>query len=112
MDDSIINRNDMNDDEAGDFGEYIQYKRWEWFNVPRVSPTGDFPNPMIAYNERNNLRANRERRRNLQSLAANWTCIGPVPIPNKGGEGRLNCIAINPLDSNNIYVGSPSGGIW
>jgi len=111
MNDSMINRNNMDDDEGGDFGEYIQYKRWEWFNARRVSTSGEFPDPMIAYTERNKLK-NAPQLKSLRSLSANWTCVGPVAIPNKGGEGRLNCLAINPLNPNTIYVGSPSGGLW
>ncbi len=117
------NRNSMDDDEGGNVGEYIQYKRWEWFASHRISPSGEMPDPMIAHKERNKLRldggnsnnsstGSSSRMSNLNSLSANWTSMGPAAIPAKGGEGRINCLAVNPLDTNTIYVGSPSGGLW
>src|SRR5476649_589488 len=37
--------------EDEDMAGYYQFKRWEWFVGPRLSPTGELPNPMSAYNE-------------------------------------------------------------
>ncbi|MBI2731648.1 MAG: hypothetical protein HYX40_13035 [Sphingobacteriales bacterium] len=40
--------------------------------------------------------------------AANWTSLGPsVTI-----GGRILCIAVDPANSNNLWAGSASGGIW
>lgn len=109
----MTDRDQMDDDEDGAYGEYIQYKRWEWFASKRVSPTGQSPNPMIAYLERNRIEQQDKQRTDKKALlSASWTSIGPASIPTKGGEGRLNCVAVNPLDTNTIYVGSPSGGLW
>ena len=113
IDVSKINTNNLDPDESGELGEYIQYKRWEWYASHRIEPTGEFPEPMIAFNERNKIQSNSEKRmKNINSLVANWSSMGPSVIPSKGGEGRANCVAVNPLDSNKIYVGSPSGGFW
>ena len=30
----------------------------------------------------------------------------------KRGNGRVNCIAFDPLDTNIIWIGSPAGGLW
>ena len=30
----------------------------------------------------------------------------------KRGNGRVNCIAFDPVDANIIWVGSPAGGLW
>lgn len=40
--------------------------------------------------------------------AANWTNTGPVT----GIGGRMLCVAIDPNNSNNLWAGSASGGIW
>lgn len=40
--------------------------------------------------------------------AANWTSLGDVS--NIGG--RMLCIAVDPADSDNLWAGSASGGIW
>jgi photosystem II stability/assembly factor-like uncharacterized protein len=47
-------------------------------------------------------------------LKSNWTCIGPFNSEDERGNqhaGVLNCMSVNPADSNEIYIGS-SGGLW
>jgi hypothetical protein len=46
--------------------------------------------------------------RNAASGGANWTSIGPGA--NIGG--RTLCIAIDPVNSNKLWVGTAGGGIW
>ena len=49
-----------------------------------------------------------------------WKAIGPSPITEKGcctsivfdANGRINSIAVDPANSNVIYLGSAGGGIW
>ncbi|HNE29912.1 MAG TPA: hypothetical protein PLW66_12125, partial [Saprospiraceae bacterium] len=36
-----------------------------------------------------------------------WEALGPFNI-----GGRTLCLAVNPLDTNILYAGSASGGIW
>jgi len=103
--------------EDEDMAGYYQFKRWEWFMSPRVSPNGELPNPMSAYNEFIKQQSlNSDRLKNMTNITANWTPLGPfaVPAANSGqhGAGRLNCVAVNPLNSNVLYVGSPAGGFW
>lgn len=103
--------------EDKDLAGYYQFKRWEWFISPRVSPTGELPNPMSAYNEYIKQQSlNNDRVKNITNINANWTPLGPfaVPAPNSGqhGAGRLNCVTVNPLNGNVLYVGSPAGGFW
>jgi photosystem II stability/assembly factor-like uncharacterized protein len=49
---------------------------------------------------------------------ANWIAKGPINTPiimsngKKRGNGRINCIAFDPVDANTIWIGSPSGGLW
>ncbi len=50
--------------------------------------------------------------------ASNWIAKGPINTPiilsngKKRGNGRVNCIAFDPIDANIIWIGSPSGGLW
>ena len=50
--------------------------------------------------------------------SANWVAKGPINTPiilsnnKKRGNGRINCIAFDPVDPDIIWVGSPSGGLW
>src|SRR5262249_26303281 len=51
-----------------------------------------------------------------------WSSIGPAPIanthwnPNNSGNfdqsGRINSIAIDPTNTNIIYIGAATGGVW
>ena len=45
--------------------------------------------------------------------AANWTSMGPSSS-NSGynGIGRVNCVTVDPTNSDNIWVGTPAGGLW
>src|SRR5262249_20220990 len=52
-----------------------------------------------------------------QTIASTWAQIGPAPIPNGQTQttttavsGRTTCIAVDPTNSNNIYVGTAQGG--
>jgi len=88
---------------------YFQYKRWEWFMAPRVSQSGERFDPARVWKERETYSA-----QNKMMNAGNWTLIGPTNnIPSGGGgAGRLNFVRVDPTNANNIWVGSPAGGLW
>jgi photosystem II stability/assembly factor-like uncharacterized protein len=51
--------------------------------------------------------------------SANWTFLGPSPIPNGQTttfvapvSGRVTCIAIHPTNENIVYVGTAQGGVF
>jgi len=52
------------------------------------------------------------------STQSNWVSKGPINTPiilNNGkrrGNGRVNCIAFDPVNPNIIWIGSPAGGLW
>lgn len=43
---------------------------------------------------------------------ANWATLGPCVDGLGQIGGRIKCLAIDPANSNNLWVGSASGGIW
>lgn len=92
---------------------YKQFKRWEYFMEPRVYPTGERPSPIANFMERLHFNSDYP---SLQGKSSNWTSLGPNNWTNPSGwnpgNGRVNCIAEDPNNSNTIYIGSPSGGIW
>ena len=53
-----------------------------------------------------------------QSSQSNWISKGPINTPiilsngKKRGNGRVNCIAFDPVDPDIIWIGSPAGGLW
>jgi hypothetical protein len=95
-------------EETDEIPGFNQFKRWEWFMAPRVSPSGErfsvskVWEEMTKYNDLHKA----------SSSAGNWSFIGPTTTSNLGGAGRLNFVRIDPTNSNIIYVGSPSGGLW
>ncbi|TLY32603.1 MAG: hypothetical protein E6K56_02855 [Ignavibacteria bacterium] len=93
---------------------WIPFKRWEWFIEPRVYPTGELPSPDILQKRMNEYRSSMPMQ---VAAGGNWTPIGPAVVPSapspvNGGEGRVNVIAVNPSNTNIIWAGSASGGLW
>lgn len=46
--------------------------------------------------------------------ASTWTAIGPASLNSGGGlvSGRIAGIAVDPTNSNNIYIAAAGGGVW
>lgn len=99
------------------------FKRWEDFMRPRVYPTGDrsvMISAMNDYYEDFYSSQSSGQSRGMSggptpnTLAANWSIIGPTTsIPTGGGgAGRVNFVRFDPATTNTIWVGSPGGGLW
>lgn len=91
-----------------------QFKRWEWFWNNRVDPqSGEFPKTS-SFRELNNYLAEHPALKSTTgSATGNWTSIGPTSSGGGyAGLGRLNCVAFSPSNTNVIYVGAASGGVW
>ena len=87
-----------------------QFKRWEHFMEPRVYPDGNRISPTKAWDEFQNYLS---KNSNSRSISGNWVSLGPASVPdNGGGAGRINCVRFDPGNSNIIYAGSASGGLW
>ena len=95
---------------------YKPYAREMDFITARVSDNSSFK-PNALYIE---WKKEKEKYHNYKgsTAAANWVSMGPINTPiilsngKKRGNGRVNCIAFDPVDSNIIWVGSPAGGLW
>ncbi|MCP4156305.1 MAG: glycosyl hydrolase, partial [bacterium] len=86
-----------------------QFKRWEWFMENRVNNAG-YLDSMKLWEA---LKVKKRRFSGTKTATSNWTEIGPRAIPTAGGGlGRINCITVDPGNSNIMWVGSPSGGLW
>lgn len=90
---------------------YEKFKRWEWYWETRVNPkTGAFPNE-TAYEVYKKYLQTHPRTKDTQ--ANPWTSDGPTTTTGGyAGLGRINCVAFSPADTNTLYVGSASGGVW
>lgn len=87
-----------------------QFKRWEYKMQLRVKKDGTRPDPADNYKAYKSYFNN-----HIKNKAGNgsWVELGPVMVPDGGnGLGRLNAIGFHPSNSQIIYVGAPSGGMW
>ena len=91
-----------------------QFKRYEDFWLPRVYPNGDFPNPDILVESWNDSKLrNAKNKINQKNNINTWEHKGPTSS-NGGyaGLGRISVVKAAPNDTNTIWVGSASGGLW
>ena len=93
---------------------YKIYKRWEYMNYTRTFPTGERPKQDHLWNEMKKFNAANTSRAIVES---SWEELGPrVWEENTGhwnpGIGRIGVVAVDPNDSNIIYIGAPAGGCW
>jgi len=98
---------------------YKVFLRWNEFMQPRVFPNGSkFDNTLAA---KEYAKFKKENPNKLKSATGAWTFLGPTKVTgtvangsyqSPGGAGRINCIAVDPSNSNTIFAGSPAGGLW
>ncbi|VAW30535.1 Glycosyl hydrolase, BNR repeat precursor, partial [hydrothermal vent metagenome] len=91
---------------------YEKFKRWEWYWESRVAPgTEAFPKT-TAWDVFKQYMARQPK--SIQQLnTGNWVSDGPSQTKGKyAGLGRVNCVAFSPVDTNTLYVGTASGGVW
>ena len=91
---------------------YKPFKRWEYYWESRVDKDGHFPSPGVAKKSwESYLKSHPEQA--IRSLDANWISEGPTTSPGGyAGLGRVNVIEFDPLNSNIVWAGTPSGGLW
>lgn len=99
-----------------------QFKRFEDFWIPRVYPTGNFPNQALISQEfeklnilRSNNRLTNEKLNKSNKIQSinKWNFIGPsTSSGGYNGLARVNVVRINPTDTNIIWAGTSSGGLW
>ena len=80
------------------------YEALNLFGMARVYPSGTLPKK-AHYAAWEKLQKNRRIRKNHHETS--WESIGPHNF-----SGRTLDLAFNPLNSNTIYAGSASGGLW
>ncbi len=93
------------------------FQRWFYNMAPRVYPTGEQTNPAYGLYKHKNFILKYPSSKN----SANWTFLGPAhpqgyasngSYESPGGNGRINTIAFDPNNSDIIWVGTPSSGLW
>ncbi len=93
-------------------------RRWEYFYEQRAFPFDSIPTGGLQRARRQAItqgpgQALGGATRALALVVGAWTPIGPEQIPsNITSTGRLSAIAVDPNDSNIIYIGGAQGGVW
>ncbi len=91
---------------------YKPYARELDFITKRITKNTIFK-PNALYTEWKKQNNNNKTHSN-----SNWKAMGPINTPiilsngKKRGNGRVNCIAFDPINHNTIWIGSPAGGLW
>ncbi|MCK4346784.1 MAG: hypothetical protein KAX05_15995, partial [Bacteroidales bacterium] len=92
---------------------YNPFKRWEWFMEQRIWGEWKIPDHILWEES-----TTKQQLRKTKSAVGNWSLLGPVEssryidTDEVLGSGRIDCIAFHPSDTNIIWVGSPTGGLW
>lgn len=91
-----------------------QFHRWHWFHDQRTWPSGERHDPAIFLEAMREVKAMGAVRGDPRD-ASLWEPMGPLEwmsFSYNPGNGRVNCVALDPQDPNIIYVGTPSSGLW
>ena len=83
-----------------------QYYTWEEYWQKHINKDGTLLNEPIV--NRNKMGITSRSGGNT----ANWQEFPYTYTNNIECVGRIDCIAISPVDSNTIWAGSPTGGLW
>lgn len=95
------------------------YQRWKAENESKYYPSGDRSNvdPNFAQNAFKKFLQNHELSKYKSGLANSWKDLGPYDANNitshySPGIGRVEALWVNPNNTQQIYMGSRSGGFW
>ena len=98
-----------------------QAERQEWFYQQRKFPLTQIPagariRAVEAVKRLDRLKpAAKSAAKSATTDSSNWKLIGPQPTDQGttySTAGRVNSIAIDPRDSNTVYIGAAEGGVW
>lgn len=90
------------------------FARWAYFQSLHLDQNGDFVN--VAKRTFDGVMSKQQK--SSKSANGSWLFVGPhsTTLNNPGadilGNGRADRIAFHPTNSNIMYVGTPSGGLW
>jgi PKD repeat protein len=87
-----------------------QFKRWEYFTEQRVYPTGERPSPTVLWEAYQQAKADQPE--TGTATYGDWKPLGPNNGNAINGIGRINGITFDPNNTDIIWAGAPSGGLW
>ena len=95
---------------------YKPFMRWHYHWKNKTNNQGYLITPDAMWNALSQKNAFKSIN-SIQSFAtSNWEAVGPFSHTNTGswssGQGRVNIVHVDPSNANNVYIGTPAGGIW
>jgi PKD repeat protein len=120
-------------EEEGEDEPYEQFKRWEWYNLPRSDLKGnradqyrvasDFEKFLHKPTQEDSSQKNSSQNNSSQNQpvllpsSGSWSYAGNTTVPTNsssgdGGDGRVNRVRVFPGNNNIIYACAASGGLW
>jgi photosystem II stability/assembly factor-like uncharacterized protein len=98
---------------------FMPHKRWEYMNLYRCYPDGNFPQPGSYYSAYKSILEDYEANKNIYEKTdlSNWTPLGLTSWVNgysgyNPGNGRVNTVTVDPNNSQIVYIAAASGGVW
>ncbi|MEO6254469.1 MAG: 3-coathanger stack domain-containing protein [Ferruginibacter sp.] len=94
---------------------YQQFKRWEWYNSTRLTPSGNIVDNFRMNNDalKTSTVARGAGGHVTEANTGSWTFLGPNDVNSSNkGIGRANRIAFHPTNPNTMYVAGATGGLW
>lgn len=96
-------------EDTSEGGVFKQFRKWEMFWGPRLISLNNIDSAYAYYKAYVNDFDPTDQV--SQIVESDWEEIGPK-INGLQGIGRIDAIAFHPTDTNTMYAGSPSGGVW
>ncbi|MBK7383595.1 MAG: hypothetical protein IPI81_09705 [Flavobacteriales bacterium] len=91
-----------------------QFQRWYWFNDQRTWPDGERVDPGTRMEANEAVRTMRMQGVGARDEAV-WESLGPtswLSTSYNPGNGRVNTVVADPADTDLLYAGTPSSGLW
>jgi photosystem II stability/assembly factor-like uncharacterized protein len=98
---------------------YKPFNRWLEYRAHYVDKTGKLTtaeNLWQAWEQKRAMENSENSQNRSTQVVSNWQSVGPYSFIDSGswssGQGRVNCMTIDPNNPNNYYAGTPAGGLW
>ena len=94
------------------FREFKKWNRWAWYEMRHLDQDGNFVDGYKKINPALDI-TRQESEKDPDFNRTNggyWTVVGPTNVG--GGIGRVDKLAFHPTDPNQMFAGTPAGGLW
>ncbi len=103
--------------DKGNGSGYKQFKQWEFMNRGRLNPDGTLTNVQGQLLDKYGKSIAKSRESYSRGPEDSWSMVSADMYEMaldgyNGGNGRVNCVAVDPSDPDIVFVGTPASGLW